>query len=148
MKNISSVIGLAAILSMPAMAGDLLGKLNKAAEKANTATSQAQAATTKAQQVQQEASAEQLLTDALNAKLQPGVTNKTQLVQLLGEPVKTKTNGKTQVLQYKAAAVAEKLTSAQELAGAVGIQTPDVSGMLQVILEGDLFKSYSLLAGK
>jgi hypothetical protein len=155
MKNTLYVMGFVALLSVPVMATDLLGGINKAAEKANAATSQTQAAaakvqaaTTSAQTVQQGASAEQMLTDALQARLQPGVTNKNQLIQMLGQPVETKTTGKTQVWQYKAAAVAEKLANAQAIANAVGVQTPDVSGMVQVVLEGDLLKSYSLLAGK
>lgn len=155
MKNTLYVMGFVTLFSAPVMAADLLGNFNKAAEKANAATSQAQAATAKAQtatasaqNVQAGVSAEQLLTDALQARLQPGVTNKNQLVQMLGQPEKTQTTGKTHVWQYKAAAVAEKLASAQAIASAVGVQTPDVSGMVQVVLEGDLLKSYSLLAGK
>lgn len=155
MKKTSSVFGLVALLAMPVIAADLLGDFNKAAQKANAATTdaqtmaaKAQATTTKVQGAQQGATAEQLLTDALAATLQTGVTSKDQLVQMLGEPVKTQTTGKTQVWQYKAAAVAEQLASAQAITNAFGVQTPDVSGTVQVILESDLLKSYSLIAGK
>lgn len=143
MKYSLFALALASSLSLPASA-DFLGGLNKAVNKVNSANTQAQEAAAKAQAVQQ-ASPSELLQQALASQLKEGVTTQDQLLALLGTPesVTTATDG-VQTLKYKASGVAEKVLSAQSIASAFGVQTPDLTGWLSLVVEDGVLSGYQV----
>ncbi len=155
MKYSLCALALVSTLSLPASA-DFLGGLNKAVNKANSVNTQAQDAATKAQdtatkvQDAQQLSAQDLLSQALESQLKPGVTTQQQVVQLLGEPEKvSETAEGAQLLQYKSGSVAEKVLTAQSIAGALGVQTPDLSGWLNLTVDQNgLLSAYQLLGAE
>lgn len=155
MKYSLCALALVSSLSLPA-AADFLGGLNKAVNKVNAVSTQAQDAASKAQdtankvQDVQQTSAQDLLTQALASQLKPGVSTQEQLVQLLGEPEKvSETAEGTTLLQYKAGSVAEKVLTAQSIASAFGVQTPDLSGWLNLTVDSNgLLSAYQLLGAE
>jgi hypothetical protein len=148
-KTLAVVVFGAAAMAQSALALDLLGSLNKASEAANKVSAQAQAVNTSAQSLSAGASlqtvaAQQLLTNALSSQLEEGTTTKADLISLLGEPVKSKVKGKTQTLTYSAESVAAQLETAQAIAAAMGVNTPDISGAVNVVLQGDTVQSFNV----
>ena len=149
LKGLSvAVLGLG--LLSQSVSADLFGALNKAAEtvnSANTAVSNT-AANVQAAQASvnslKTVAAKEVLMNALSSQLTTGSTTQADLVSLLGEPVKSKMKNKTQTLTYKVDAIAEQLETAELIANAVGIQTPDISGTLNVVLQNNVLKSYSV----
>jgi len=145
MKQSISIALLIGALSSPVMAVDLLGGLNKAVNKANEVNTQAQSVATQAQAVEQQVSSpEALLNQALSNYLKPGVSTQEQVVQFLGEPVSSATEGQTQTLQYKANGIVEKIMTAQAVASAFGVQTPDIDGLLNMVFQNGVLQSYGL----
>jgi hypothetical protein len=149
LKGLSvAVLGLG--LLSQSVSADLFGALNKAAETVNSANTAVNNTAANVQAAQasvnslKTVAAKEVLMNALSSQLTTGSTTQADLVSLLGEPVKSKTKNKTQTLTYKVDAIAEQLETAELIANAVGIQTPDISGTLNVVLQNDVLKSYSV----
>lgn len=149
LKGLSvAVLGLG--LLSQSVSADLFGALNKAAETVNSANTAVNNTAANVQAAQasvnslKTVAAKEVLMNALSSQLTTGSTTQADLVSLLGEPVKSKMKNKTQTLTYKVDAIAEQLETAELIANAVGIQTPDISGTLNVVLQNDVLKSYSV----
>lgn len=149
LKGLSvAVLGLG--LLSQSVSADLFGALNKAAETVNSANTAVNnnAANVQAAQASvnslKTVAAKEVLMNALSSQLTTGSTTQADLVSLLGEPVKSKMKNKTQTLTYKVDAIAEQLETAELIANVVGIQTPDISGTLNVVLQNNVLKSYSV----
>lgn len=149
LKGLSvAVLGLG--LLSQSVSADLFGALNKAAETVNSANTAVNNTAANVQAAQasvnslKTVAAKEVLMNALSSQLTTGSTTQADLVSLLGEPVKSKMKNKTQTLTYKVDAIAEQLETAELIANAVGIQTPDISGTLNVVLQNNVLKSYSV----
>lgn len=149
LKGLSvAVLGLG--LLSQSVSADLFGALNKAAETVNSANTAVNNTAANVQAAQasvnslKTVAAKEVLMNALSSQLTTGSTTQADLVSLLGEPLKSKMKNKTQTLTYKVDAIAEQLETAELIANAVGIQTPDISGTLNVVLQNDVLQSYSV----
>lgn len=136
-------------LSLPSHA-DLFGALNKASDTINKVNSTAQATSDNLQAAQngvnalKTGAAKEALMSTLSSRLSKGETTQSELIALLGEPVKSKVKGKAKTLTYKIAGVAEHLETVELIANAAGIQTPMLSGTLDLVLRDDLLQSYDV----
>lgn len=135
-------VAFASLMSVSQLASaDLFEGLNKAADAANRINTTAQAAKGQAtsvagsQQTLKSMAAEKLLNRALGDNIDVGVTTRSDLVELLGSPVKSKVKGKVETLTYRASGVAEQLGTVQVLANTLGVSTPKIVGDVLVTLQ-------------